>query len=198
MVCQGCGNTVETEIHFCPRCGAQMAAHAAPPQGPPTPPMPPAYAGYAQYPPYPPAVIVPRVQRHLQTLGILWCVFGAYRVLSGLMGLFFLRTFAWGRFGGGDWPFNRWGNHHWGDMHGHPWMAVVPFIVAITVVMASLAVVAGYGLLTRRSWARVFAIVLAVLALFKIPFGTALGIYTLWVLAPMTSGMEYDAIADRS
>jgi len=160
--------------------------------------MPPAYAGYPQYPLYPPAMIVPRVQRHLQTLGILWCVFGAYRVLSGLIGLFFLRTFAWGRFGGGDWPFNRMGNHHWGDMHGHPWMALVPFIVAVTVVMASLAMIAGYGLLMRKSWARVFAIVLAVLALFKIPFGTALGIYTLWVLAPMASGMEYDSIADRS
>jgi hypothetical protein len=36
------------------------------------------------------------------------------------------------------------------------------------------------------------------LALLKFPFGTALGIYTLWVLAPSTSGMEYDAIADRS
>jgi hypothetical protein len=34
--------------------------------------------------------------------------------------------------------------------------------------------------------------------LVKIPFGTALGIYTLWVLAPMASGMEYDAIADRN
>jgi hypothetical protein len=77
-------------------------------------------------------------------------------------------------------------------------MALVPFIVAVTVVMASLAMIAGYGLLMRKSWARVFAIVLAVLALFKIPFGTALGIYTLWVLAPMASGMEYDAIADRS
>jgi len=31
-----------------------------------------------------------------------------------------------------------------------------------------------------------------------VPFGTALGIYTLWVLAPMASGMEYDNIADRS
>jgi hypothetical protein len=39
-------------------------------------------------------------------------------------------------------------------------------------------------------------IVLAVLALFKFPFGTALGIYTLWVLAPATSAMEYDSMAE--
>jgi hypothetical protein len=42
------------------------------------------------------------------------------------------------------------------------------------------------------------AIIAAILALIKFPFGTALGIYTLWVLAPGASGLEYDAIADRS
>jgi hypothetical protein len=44
----------------------------------------------------------------------------------------------------------------------------------------------------------VLAIVVAVLSLIKIPFGTALGIYTLWVLAPALSGAEWDAIADRT
>ena len=44
----------------------------------------------------------------------------------------------------------------------------------------------------------VLAIIAAILALLKFPIGTALGIYTLWVLAPGASGLEYDAIADRS
>jgi hypothetical protein len=52
--------------------------------------------------------------------------------------------------------------------------------------------------MTRKPWGRVLAIIAAILALLKIPFGTALGIYTLWVLAPAASGMEYDAIADQS
>jgi hypothetical protein len=30
------------------------------------------------------------------------------------------------------------------------------------------------------------------LALIRIPFGTALGIYTLWVLVPESSGREFD------
>ena len=190
MVCQSCGSNVETEIHFCPRCGARVAAQAS--NVPAGPTQPPASAGYVQYRPQ---MMIPRVQRHLQTLGILWCVYGAYRVLSGLMGLFFVRMFAGHRFGywGGNFPFSRWG-----VMHGAPWMAFVPVIITVAVVMAALSLVVGYGLLTRRSWARVFAIVLAVFALFKIPFGTALGIYTLWVLAPTTSAMEYDAIADHS
>jgi hypothetical protein len=52
----------------------------------------------------------------------------------------------------------------------------------------------GWGL--SRYWSR--AIVAAILALIKIPFGTGLGIYTLWALAPAASGAEYDAIADHS
>jgi hypothetical protein len=44
----------------------------------------------------------------------------------------------------------------------------------------------------------VLGIVVAILSLLKFPIGTALGIYTLWVLAPAESGAEYDAIADHS
>ncbi len=71
-------------------------------------------------------------------------------------------------------------------------------IAIATVVAAALALVTGFSLLTRRPWGRVLAIVAAILALLKFPLGTALGIYTLWVLAPGASGLEYDAIADRS
>ena len=41
---------------------------------------------------------------------------------------------------------------------------------------------AGYGLLTRKSWARILAIVVGILSLLNFPIGTAIGIYTLWVL----------------
>jgi hypothetical protein len=75
-------------------------------------------------------------------------------------------------------------------------LAVV--IVLITSVGALLALAAGVSLLMRKSWGRIFAIVIGILALITIPFGTALGIYTLWVLAPSTSAAEYDAIADHS
>ncbi len=60
----------------------------------------------------------------------------------------------------------------------------------------SLPLLVGWSLLTRRTWGRVLAIVAAVLVLFKFPFGTALGVYTLWVLAPAVSGLEYDSIAE--
>ena len=43
-------------------------------------------------------------------------------------------------------------------------------------------ILAGIGLLQRRSWARVVGLIVGFLELLNLPFGTALGIYTLWVL----------------
>lgn len=44
------------------------------------------------------------------------------------------------------------------------------------------SVVAGIGLLHRRDWARILALILAALMLTVFPFGTAIGIYAFWVL----------------
>lgn len=132
------------------------------------------------------------MQRHLQTLGTLWCVYGVYRILAGLVGMFFFRAFVGRHYG--------WWGGPWGDFgrHGMPWMGLLPVIATVAVLAAALAMFAGWSLLNRKPYGRTLAIVLAILALFKFPIGTALGIYTLWVLAPGASGLEYDAIADRS
>jgi hypothetical protein len=135
----------------------------------------------------------PRVQRNLQTLGILWCVFGAYRVIAGLIGIVVLRAVTIRNFGGGAWE---WGHHFHGPF-GPPWVGIlVPLIALATTLTAILAFLVGFSLLTRQSWGRALGIVVAILALLKFPVGTALGIYTLWVLVPAQSGAEYDAIAE--
>jgi len=43
-------------------------------------------------------------------------------------------------------------------------------------------IVAGYGLLKYKGWARILAIILAILNLSLFPIGTALGIYTLVIM----------------
>jgi len=135
-----------------------------------------------------------RVQRNLQMLGILWCVFGAYRVVSGLIAIFILRVATFRNFGADGW---QWG-HHFGGPFGPAWMgALVPIIAMVSIVTAFLAFFVGFGLLRRQPWGRVLGIIVAILALLKFPIGTALGIYTLWVLAPAESAIEYDAIAGR-
>jgi ABC-type glycerol-3-phosphate transport system permease component len=76
--------------------------------------------------------------------------------------------------------------------------ALAPLIAVYVVMTVALAVFTGYSLLSRKPWGRTLAIIVAVLALLKFPFGTALGIFTLWVMAPGESGMEWEAMADRS
>jgi hypothetical protein len=58
-----------------------------------------------------------------------------------------------------------------------------------------LHLVLAWGLFERESWARTLGLVLGFLALLRFPLGTALGIYTLWVLLPQNSGREYERLA---
>ena len=44
------------------------------------------------------------------------------------------------------------------------------------------SLIAGIGLLARRSWGRILALILAVFKLFNIPIGTVVGVYAFWVL----------------
>jgi hypothetical protein len=55
-------------------------------------------------------------------------------------------------------------------------------VVMILLVLSAPAIIAGWGLLGFRPWSRVLTIVLSALHLLSIPFGTALGIYGLWVM----------------
>ena len=48
--------------------------------------------------------------------------------------------------------------------------------------LAIPGIIAGIGLVQRRPWARVLALVVGAIGLLDIPVGTALGIYTFWVL----------------
>ena len=49
-------------------------------------------------------------------------------------------------------------------------------------VTAIPSLIAGFGLLARRAWARILALILAIFKLFNIPIGTAVGVYAFWVL----------------
>ena len=208
MNCPSCSAPVEGQ--FCSRCGARVQPPApaagyqyqAPPQPQastqpqPQPgyvPPPPGYAPPAQAYGYPPAPYVPRVQSHLRTLGILWCIYGGYRVVMGIVASIFLLGLSHGGF------FDRFNPDRSFPFAGMaPMMGAISSVVLVmTVAAAALAFLTGFALLNRKSWGRTLAIVAAVLALIKIPLGTGMGIYTLWVLAPRQSGVEYDAMAEQ-
>lgn len=55
-------------------------------------------------------------------------------------------------------------------------------LLGIALVLAIPDLIAGIGLLRYKNWARILAIILGVLNLMNIPVGTAVGVYTLYVM----------------
>lgn len=55
-------------------------------------------------------------------------------------------------------------------------------LVVFLVVVSLPGLIAGIGLLRFRPWGRILGIIVAILNLIHIPFGTIIGIYGLWVL----------------
>lgn len=123
-----------------------------------------------------------RVREHVRLLGILWLALSALNSVGGVV-LFVIANTLF--------------HHRWPGMgpEGGPPMFLQPLLSVIAVlilVKSFLGFAAGWGLLQRESWARVLTLVVAFLSLFNIPLGTALGIYSLWVLLPAESDRDYD------
>ncbi|HET6181886.1 MAG TPA: zinc ribbon domain-containing protein [Candidatus Sulfotelmatobacter sp.] len=125
-----------------------------------------------------------RLERHLHTLGILWMAIGA---------LFLVPAAGLLVFGG---------SAHFVLHDREPLAGLFPLLVYIgggsLLLLGAGGVCVGLGLQERQPWARVAAIVLGVLALFHPPFGTALGVYTLWVLLADEQGEEYRHLSGTS
>jgi hypothetical protein len=121
-----------------------------------------------------------RVARHTHLLGILWIAYSAISLIGGVA-LMMVSHFLRFRFdiGGGQPRFVA---------------PLLSLIAMLLLVKAAVGIAAGFGLLQRQDWGRVLAIVVGVISLFNIPFGTALGIYTLWVLVSPNADTEYKAL----
>lgn|SRR5689334_14913283 len=118
-----------------------------------------------------------RIAGHIKVLGILWLAMAGLRLIPGLV----LVALGSSRLFPPDVPAFV--------------TAFLPTLGLIFLVGAGISGVIGGGLLARQSWARMLAIIFGGLSLLDIPFGTALGIYTLWVLLPAGSEQEYRATA---
>jgi len=59
---------------------------------------------------------------------------------------------------------------------------VGPGVAFVIAVFSLPGIVAGIWIMQHKEWARVLMIVISILGLLNIPFGTVLGIYSLWVL----------------
>jgi hypothetical protein len=70
---------------------------------------------------------------------------------------------------------------------------LLSFIGLALVIKAVAGIAAGVGIIQRADWARMLAIVVACVSLLSMPFGTAIGIYTLWVLFSPNADAEFRA-----
>jgi hypothetical protein len=157
---------------FCDSCGNRLEAtqRFCPNCGKPV--------GVAAGPPPAMPLRQGRVASHVRLLGILWL---ASAVIHLIPGFFLLTFFRHGMILPPDAP---------------PFVnGLMHFIALAFLGSAVLSLMAGWGLLERQPWARMLTIVLGVVHLVNVPFGTALGAYTLWVLLPAESEAEYAQMA---
>lgn len=165
MFCTNCGNEVEQHARFCSKCGKEAAGVAAS------------------------AVIAPARSKttehdmamHINILGWLLVGSGILTAMGGLVVLFasqLIRRLPLPIADGvpaGIPPFAAW----------------ITSVIGVSILaVAAATAAAGVGLLEYRSWARMFAIIIAVLLLFHFPIGTGVAIYAFWVLFSQ-EGQQY-------
>jgi MFS family permease len=59
---------------------------------------------------------------------------------------------------------------------------VARVLVGFLVLFSIPGIIAGIGLMRRKEWARVLALILSVIGLLNFPVGTAVGVYSIWAL----------------
>lgn len=152
MYCSGCGLALAPGQVVCPKCGR--------PAGPPVPSVPGLQFQLQNY------------AGKVKALGVVWLVYAAFALVTGIIGLAFANAFLSGHFA--PWMHGPWANGPMPPFWFAP--ALLRFAWVFLVLRAGLALAAGIGLLERAQWGRVVAIVAAILCMLKFPFGTAMGI----------------------
>ena len=115
------------------------------------------------------------METHVKVLGILFVVLG----VLGLIGVLVIGLI----FGGTAGIVSMAADDPEAKAIAVPVLGTVGLVIGGLILVLSLPdILAGIGLLERRPWARILALVLSVLGLLNFPFGTAVGAYGLWVL----------------
>ena len=107
---------------------------------------------------------------HIDVLGILHLVWGAFGVMTGLsLGILAAGTRA--AIGGGAF-----------GMGERAAVALLAIVGGVLVIGGGATVMTGWAIRRRSRRGRLAALALAIPNLVLVPFGTALGVYTFWVL----------------
>ena len=117
------------------------------------------------------------MRNHVTVLGVLYIVFHLFFLITALIILFI--------FAGSILLAH--------DREATTTLTIVGLALIIFFCLLSLpGIIGGIGLLQHRSWARILVLILAIINLINVPFGTALGIYSLWVLLNSETAQIFD------
>ncbi len=121
---------------------------------------------------------------HIRVIAWLHIVFGALGLCAALLALLF--------FGGLAGIVGMSG--HSGDSRvAMPILGILGGVAFVVLAAVSIpGLVAGIGLLSFRSWARILTIILSAVHLLNVPLGTALGVYGLWALLSNEGSRLFD------
>ena len=107
------------------------------------------------------------MEKHITVLGVLYIAFSALGILAAI--IVFTAVVGGGLISG--------------DSEAMTITAIVgPTIAFFLILVSAPGIIGGIGLLKRRDWARILVLILGFLNLINIPFGTVLGVYTIWAL----------------
>lgn len=127
-----------------------------------------------------------RVADHYRVLGILMIVYSALTALAGTWVLLIAHMIMRQIF-----------------LHASPppppfVTEILPRLVGIfgwlIIAKAAAGLAAGIGLMNRVPWARTLTLVIGFFSLLSFPFGTAIGIYAIWVLMSSGADREYNEL----
>jgi hypothetical protein len=112
---------------------------------------------------------------HISVLGWLYIIGNAFFLLLAAFGFFLLPTLG---------AISR-------DADAVTVLSVLGTVFGLLMLLLAFpGLLAGYGLLRHKPWARLLAMIIAVLGLVNFPFGTVIGIYALFVLSQQAA-IEY-------
>ncbi len=126
---------------------------------------------------------------HNKSLGIMYLAYGALNGLLMLMMGFFFGVMV---------PVDRSGMPIKAGMPFPVYIAFMTFITVFGLLVTIPSLAAGYALLKQKPWARIAAIIAAIIAGMNFPFGMALCVYTFWFLYGKGAHLyERGALASR-
>ena len=107
------------------------------------------------------------LDKHIKILSVLYFAYGAIKCIAGIIIMALLSMV--------------------GDLSGNEDAIRITSIIgnsigSILIFLSVPSIIGGIGLYRQKVWGRILAIILCFLSLLSIPFGTAIGIYGIWVL----------------